>query len=410
MTALLEMEEKVTTTARPPLPPASSSPPTGNTLQLVLATGAFAFCFAVFGSVSAMMPMLKKQLALSPVQVSIALAIPVLLGSLGRIPLGMLTDRFGGRIVFSVVMAGSIIASYLMGTVGDYQQLLTFGFILGIALASFSVGVGFVSGWFPPSRQGAALGIYGAGNIGQSLAAFGAPVIAVAIGFKWGFWAPGVLLAAWLLVFVAFAKNAPNLAPPKSFAQVFAPLRDSRCWLLSTYYFLTFGGFVAMSVYLPTFLTDLFQLTPQDAGRRTAGFVLLATAMRPVGGWLADRIGGSTILKFVFPITAVMACFLAFPKMVPFTIGALGMAAVIGLGNGAVFKLVPEYFPKSVGAVTGIVGAAGGLGGFFPPLVLGLVKQQLGTFTLGFVLLGTFALICLMLLYRAKPQPLLRTA
>src|SRR4029078_1557895 len=120
-------------------------------------------------------------------------------------------------------------------------------------------------------------------------------------------------------------QDAPNRAPAKSLAQVFEPLKDSRCWLLSAYYFLTFGGFVAMSVYLPTFLTDLFQLTPQDAGRRTAGFVLLATALRPVGGWLADRVGGSAILKFVFPATAVMAGFLAFPKMIPFTIGALGM-------------------------------------------------------------------------------------
>jgi MFS transporter, NNP family, nitrate/nitrite transporter len=402
MTAIMVEPEVVSTPME--AAPNKAPVPSGNGLQLALATGAFAFCFAVFGSVSAMMPMLKKQLLLSPVQVSIALAIPVLLGSLGRIPLGMLTDRFGGRLMFSLVMAGSIVASYLMGTVNSYEQLLTFGFVLGIALASFSVGAGFVSGWFPPTKQGAALGVYGAGNVGQSLAAFGAPMVAAAIGFRWGFWLPGVLLTIWLVFYIAFAQNAPNRAPAKSPAQVFEPLKDSRCWLLSAYYFLTFGGFVAMSVYLPTFLTDLFQLTPQDAGRRTAGFVLLATAMRPIGGWLADRVGGTAILKFVFPATAVMAGFLAFPKMVPFTIGALGMAAVIGLGNGAVFKLVPEYFPKSVGAVTGIVGAAGGLGGFFPPLVLGIVKQRMGEFTVGFILLGLFALFCLALLYKARPH------
>jgi MFS transporter, NNP family, nitrate/nitrite transporter len=385
--------------------------PRGNPVQLVLATGAFAFCFAVFGSVSAMMPLLKRTLQLSPVQVSIALAIPVLLGSLGRIPLGMLTDRFGGRLIFSLVMAVSIVPAYLMGTVSSYQELVAFGFLLGVSLASFSVGVGFVSGWFPPAKQGAALGVYGAGNIGQSLAAFGAPMIAGALGFKWGFWAPGVLLAVWLVLFIALAKNAPDRAPAKSLAQVLEPLKDSRCWLLSTFYFLTFGGFVAMSVYLPTFLTDMFLLTPQDAGRRTAGFVLLATAMRPLGGWLADRIGGRTILQYVFPFTAAMAVLLALPGIIPFTIGALGMAAAIGLGNGAVFKLVPEYFPKAVGSVTGIVGAAGGLGGFFPPLVLGLVKQQFGSFTPGFILLGIFALICLGMLYMSRTQqPQLRPA
>jgi len=165
-----------------------------------------------------------------------------------------------------------------------------------------------------------------------------------------------------------------------------------------------------MAVYLPTLLTEVFKLTPQDAGFRTAGFVVLATAMRPVGGVLADKVGGRTILKWVFPATAVMAIFLACPLMSTFTIGALGMAASIGLGNGAVFKLVPEYFPKSVGGVTGLVGAAGGLGGFFPPLVLGMIKQQTGSFTLGFVLLGGFALICLMVLLRSSSARTLAVA
>jgi NNP family nitrate/nitrite transporter-like MFS transporter len=162
--------------------------PSGNTLQLVLATGAFAICFAVFGSVSAMMPILKKNLSLDTVQVSVALAIPVLLGSLGRIPLGMLTDRYGGRLIFSVVMVSSIAPALMMGLVADYSRLIVCGFFIGIALASFSVGVGFVSGWYPPERQGMALGVYGAGNIGQSLAAFGAPLLATALGFRWGFW------------------------------------------------------------------------------------------------------------------------------------------------------------------------------------------------------------------------------
>ncbi|MBL8206507.1 MAG: NarK/NasA family nitrate transporter [Blastocatellia bacterium] len=374
---------------------------TGNSLQLILATGAFAICFAVFGSVSAMMPLLKKNLGLSPVEVSIALAVPVLLGSLGRIPLGMLTDRLGGRLVFSLVMAFSAMPAFLMGFVLSYTQLVLCGFFIGVALASFSVGVGFVSGWYPPNKQGLALGVYGAGNIGQSLAAFGSPVLAGALGLKWGFWTFGVLLLIWLTVFWLKAENAPRRAPVKTFSEVMQPLRDGKSWVLSLYYFLTFGGFVAMAIYLPIFLTDIFKLTPGDAGFRTAGFVLLATLMRPVGGSLADRIGGRKILLWVFPVTAAMAIFLACPMMSTFTIGALGMAAAIGLGNGAVFKLVPEYFPQSVGAVTGLVGAAGGLGGFFPPLVLGAIRQATNSFTLGFILLGLFALFCLLVAYKS---------
>ena len=387
------------------------SEPSSAKLQLALGTGAFALCFAVFGSMSAMMPVISKHMALTPVQKSVAIAIPVLLGSLGRIPLGILADRFGGRIVFSLVMLFSIIPAFLMGGVNNYSQLLTYGFFIGVALASFSVGVSFVNRWYPPERQGFALGVYGAGNIGQSLAAYGSPVLAAAVGFKWGFWAFGVLLSIWLVIFILMARDAPSRAPAKSFREIMQPLNDNRSWILSLYYFLTFGGFVAMAVYLPTLLTEVFKLTPQDAGFRTAGFVVLATLMRPVGGVLADKVGGRAILRWVFPASALMAVFLACPMMSTFTIGALGMAAAIGLGNGAVFKLVPEYFPKAVGGVTGLVGAAGGLGGFFPPLVLGLIKQQTGTFTLGFILLGFFAILCLMVLLRtARTQKVVPVA
>lgn len=381
-------------------PPTSSeaTSPAGNPLQLALSTGAFLVCFAVFGSVSAMMPILKQRLGLEPMQVSLALALPVLLGSLGRIPLGILADRYGGRIVFSLVMLGSIVPALLMGEVDSYPGLLVCGLFIGLALASFSVGVGAVSRWYPPRSQGAALGVYGAGNIGQSLAAFGAPVLAGALGYAWGFRSFALLTAVWLAIFLLLARDAPGPRSDRRLADFLRPLTDARGWILSLYYFLTFGGFVAMAVYLPTFLTEIFRLTPTDAGRRTAGFVILATVARPLGGWLADRVGGRRILAGVFPATALMAVFLACPMMSTFTIGALGMAAAIGLGNGAVFKLVPQKFPTAVGSVTGLVGAAGGLGGFFPPLVLGVIRQATGAFTWGFVLLALSSLACLAVL------------
>lgn len=387
-------------------PAAQAGSPAGNPLQLLLGTGAFAVCFAVFGTVSAMMPTLKNELNLSPMRASIAIAVPVLLGSLGRIPLGILTDRYGGRWLFVAVMAASALAAAGMGLVTTYWALLACGFFTGMGLASFSVGVGFVSPWYPRRRQGAALGIYGVGTIGQSLAAFGSPMIAAAMGVMWGFWAVALLALAWMIVFAVLARNAPRAAgTAKSarLADLLRPLADPSSWRLSLYYFLTFGGFVAMAIYLPIFLTDMFGLTPRDAGLRTAGFVALATLVRPVGGVLADRVGGRTILLGVFPAVVVAAIFLACPTMPTFTIGALGMAAAIGLGNGAVFKLVPEYFPNSVGSVTGLVGAAGGLGGFFPPLVLGVIRETTGAYTLGFVFLALFAGGCF-LLARSRPR------
>ncbi|MGN6368657.1 MAG: MFS transporter [Phycisphaerae bacterium] len=387
--------------AAAPVSAASLRP--GATLQLSLATGAFAVCFAIFGSVSAMMPVLKKQMGLTPLQVSIAIAIPVLLGSIGRIPLGIFTDRFGGRIVFIAVMFVSILAAFAMGFVGVYWQLVLCGLFLGISLAVFSVGIGFVSGWYPPERQGTALGIYGAGNIGQSFAAYGSPVLAGALGARWGFWMFALLTLFWLVLFALLGRNSPRPAgPAKTFRSALAPLGDRMSWILSLYYFLTFGGFVAMAIYLPIFLTDMFKLTPADAGLRTAGFVVLATLMRPIGGSLADRIGGRRILLGSFIATTVFATFMACPMMQTFTVGALGMAAAIGLGNGAVFKLVPQYFPKSVGAVTGLVGAAGGLGGFFPPLVVGVLKEATGTFSWGFLCLGGFSLLCLLTCWKTR--------
>jgi NNP family nitrate/nitrite transporter-like MFS transporter len=185
--------------------------------------------------------------------------------------------------------------------------------------------------------------------------------------------------------------------PAAGLAASLAPLREPFCWLFSLFYFVTFGGFVALGIYLPSLLKEVFHLEPADAGLRTAGFVLLATAMRPVGGWLSDRHGGARVLSWAFAALAVLALGLISESMPLFTVAALGIAVCLGLGNGAVFKLVPMQFPDQVGTVTGVVGAAGGLGGFFPPLLLGIFRDQVGSFAPGFVLLGLFALACLAL-------------
>jgi NNP family nitrate/nitrite transporter-like MFS transporter len=364
-------------------------------LQLALSTAAFAACFAVFGSLSAMMPDVRRLLHLTDSQKWLAISLPVLLGSVGRLPLGILADRLGGRLVFALTLVASIIPVVLLGLVHSYPMLLVCGFLVGIALASFPVGVSFASPWYPASRQGYALGVYGAGNAGQAIASFGAPVVAGVLGYQWGFWAWGVLAAVVLVAWLLLARDAPQRGPAKGWGDYLRPLARARSWVLSLYYFLTFGGFVAMALSLPVLLTEQFQLGKVDAGFRTAGFIVLATACRPLGGILSDRVGGARILSVVFPVTAVCAVLMAWPVMGTFTVGALGMAAAIGLGNGAVFKLVPEFFPQAVGSVTGLVGAAGGLGGFFPPLVLGELKQQTGSYAPGFFCLAAFSLVCL---------------
>jgi NNP family nitrate/nitrite transporter-like MFS transporter len=364
---------------------------------LAFSTLAFALSFAVWGLVGSLAPKFRELYGLSALQTSLLIAIPVLLGSIGRLPMGILADRFGGRIVFGLLLLFCLVPTVGISFTESYVALIVWGFLIGFAGTSFSVGVAFTSKWFPAKQQGTALGIYGLGNIGQSVAVFGAPALVAATGnWRVPFWIFGVAAGLFGVLFLLFARNASARVEPKKFHEYLRVLRrEPLAWVLSLLYFLTFGGFVALSLYLPTLLKDTFGLTPTDAGARVAGFVIVATTMRPIGGWLADRYGGAQVLLLVLGLIAIFALGLTSSGMLVFTIGALGTAAMLGLGNGAVFKLVPEYFPRETGTVTGLVGAAGGLGGFFPPLVLGFIHTRTGSYDLGFIFLSGFALICL---------------
>jgi len=364
------------------------------TAQLALATMSFAVCFAAWGLIGAFAPQFREMYRLSGFQTSLLVALPVLLGSVARLPMGVLTDRWGGRIVLPALAVLVAVPVYLIPSVHSFQTLLAMAFCLGLAGSSFAVGVGFIAPWFPAHRQGSALGVYGVGNAGQSIAVFLGPLLAISIGWPAVFKGAAAVLVIWAAIFLVFARNAPHLRPPAPWQHAMAVLaRSPLSWALAAFYFLTFGGFVAFSIYLPTLLKDQFGLSPADAGLRTAGFVLLATGTRPLGGWLADRIGGARVLNGVFLGVVPFALLLSWPAMIPFTAGALGCAALLGFGNGAVFKLVPEYFPAETGTVTGLVGAMGGLGGFFPPLLLGLFRDALGTVWPAYVSLAVTALV-----------------
>ena len=363
-----------------------------STPALTLATISFTLSFAAWGLIGGLAPVFAGLYGLTAAQTALLVAIPVLLGSLARLPMGILTDRFGGRLVFSLLLAFSSVAAFLVPLTTSYTALLVAAFLLGMAGSSFAVGAAFVSRWTDASRQGTALGIYGLGTIGQSLAVFVGPVVAGRLGWEAVFRGTSVLLLIWAATYFTLARNPVRTARPPALAAMTAVLRRAPTpWLLGACYFLTFGGFVAFSIYLPTLLRAQFGLVPTDAGLRAAGFVVLATLMRPVGGWLADRIGGAQVLSWVFGGVSLFSLLLIWPSMVPFTVGALACAMLLGLGNGAVFKLVPEHFPKDTGTVTGLVGALGGLGGFFPPLLLGVFRDQLGVMWPGFVLLSATA-------------------
>ena len=367
--------------------------------NLFLATMAFAVAFANWGIISGLAPLLRKELGLSVTQASVMIAIPVLLGSVGRIPLGLLTDRYGGRIVFSILLAFTIVPAVALSINHSYPSLLFWGFWMGLAGTSFAVGVAFVSGWFPPSQQGTTLGIYGAGNIGQSVAVFGGPVLAGNIGIPATFLVFSAVAVVWGGIFALSANNAKPPSKSKSLAENIQVLKTEKlAWVLSVFYALTFGGFVALSIYLPTLYKEVFALAPADAGARTAFFVLVATLSRPVGGILSDKIGGQKLLLGVFLGVAAISWLMAMPSIELFMLGSIGCAILFGLGNGGVFKLVPQYFPQQTGSVTGLVGAAGGLGGFFPPIVLGVCRDFTGSYGIGFGLLIVFALGCTVVL------------
>jgi nitrate/nitrite transporter NarK len=375
-----------------PAAAAENRPLPSSTVPLVLATVSFALCFAAWGLIGGLASVFASLYALSAAQTALLVAVPVLLGSLARLPMGMLTDRFGGRFVFAALLAFSALAAFAVPLTGSYRTLLLSAFLVGVAGSSFAVGAAFVSRWSPPGRQGTALGVYGLGTLGQSVAVFAGPIVAARWGWEAVFRSTSAVLLLWAIAYAVLARNPTHAARPAGVGEMVAVLRRApRAWVLGAFYFLTFGGFVAFSIYLPTLLRVQFGLAPADAGFRAAGFVVLATLMRPVGGWLADRIGGAQVLSWVFGGVAVFALLLAWRSMVPFTVGALACAMLMGAGNGAVFKLVPEYFPRETGTVTGLVGALGGLGGFFPPLLLGVFSDRLGVIWPGFLLLSATA-------------------
>ncbi|MUT66994.1 nitrate/nitrite transporter [Paenibacillus sp. NEAU-GSW1] len=377
---------------------------TKQTKALLFSTVAMTVSFIIWSVFSPIASQIQELFQLSTLEKSILIATPVLLGSIMRIPMGILTDRYGGKKVFTITMLFLILPLIAAGLVDSYEWMLVCALFIGMAGTTFAVSLTFVSRWFPPQRQGFILGIAGLGNLGGAGANFLIPTISEQYGLPWVFFSLAIVIAVMAVVFYTFTEDPAVQGEPKTMKQSLSVLKYKTTWQLSIYYFLTFGGFVAFSVYLPTFLKDLFGLSALDAGMKTAGFVLVATLIRPAGGYLADRFGSKKVLTFVFAgiLASALALSFSLEQFNTFSFLCLFISALLGLGNGAVFKMVPEVSSGNTGAVTGIVGAAGGVGGFFPPIVLGMVKDATGDYNLGFIFMVIFALLCLVLLFAAR--------
>ena len=369
---------------------------TGQSKNLVLALLGFTITFWAWNIIAPLGVRYSGELRLSPTQTSFLVAMPVLVGSLGRVPVGALTDRYGGRMMFTVLTMVSAVPVLLVafaGTLQSYVLLLVFGFFLGVAGTTFAVGIPFVNAWFEPARRGFATGVFGAGMGGTALSAFFTPRLVRSIGYV-----PTHLLIAGALIVVGAVlwltmrdspAWKPNLAPvvPKLTAAAKLPLT----WQMSFLYAVVFGGFVAFSTYLPTYLRNVYEFGLTGAGTRTAGFAIAAVVARPIGGIMADKIGPRKVVGISLAGAAVMSLIIALrlPPEIPAGTSFVVMALFLGLGTGGVFAWVAELAPaERVGAITGIVGACGGLGGFFPPLVMGVTYNEAAhSYTIGLVLL-----------------------
>jgi MFS transporter, NNP family, nitrate/nitrite transporter len=376
--------------------PSATTLQTGQTKNLVLALLGFTITFWAWNIIAPLGVRYSGELGLSSTQASFLVAMPVLVGSLGRVPVGALTDRYGGRLMFTVLTMASAVPVLLVafaGSLQSYALLLVFGFFLGVAGTTFAVGIPFVNAWFEPARRGFATGVFGAGMGGTALSAFFTPRLVRTIGYL-----PTHLLIAGALIVVGAVlwltmrdspAWKPNLAPvvPKLSAAAKLPLT----WQMSFLYAVVFGGFVAFSTYLPTYLRNVYEFGLTGAGTRTAGFAIAAVVARPIGGIVADKVGPRKVVAISLAGAAVMSLIIALrlPPEIPAGTAFVVMALFLGLGTGGVFAWVAELAPaERVGAITGIVGACGGLGGFFPPLVMGATYNEAAhSYTLGLVLL-----------------------
>lgn len=380
---------------------------------LGLSTFAFTVCFAVWTIFSIIGVKIKQELGLSDTQFGLLVATPILTGSVSRIFLGVWTEQFGGRIMFPLQMLITSVCVWLLTSVHTYEIFLLAALGLGLAGGSFIVGVAYTSRWFEKERQGTALGIFGAGNVGAAVTNFAAPFLVVAVGWEGTARVYAVALAATAVLFFLLAKTDPVQQDrkrtgerPVSASSQLAPLKNIQVWRFATYYFFVFGAFVALASFLPRYYVGAYGLELTTAGVFAGLYSLPGSVFRALGGWMSDKWGARSVMYLTFFVSLVVLFIMSYPQTsytvsgingpIGFNFGLsvgffVALTVVLGfvmsLGKAAVYKHIPVYYPHHVGAVGGLVGMIGGLGGFFLPIAFGMLLDLTGVWTAPFMLL-----------------------
>lgn len=359
----------------------------GRYSALLIATLMLTLNFWAWSLISPMANEYQKLFSLSPLAISVLISVPVLMGSLAKVVFGTLTDKYGGQKMFSLISLIAVVGSLSLAFSTSYPTVLISAVIIGITGASFAIGIPFINAWFPKNKRGLALGIYSLGNAGTAVAGLVTPIMLAGLGRTNTFLAIAVIMLFSSIIMYRYGKNSPSwrpsaVSPYQHFAEA---LKWNLTLKLALLYSLTFGAFVAFGMYLPVILVQSYGLDPVDASARSAGFVIIATLARPIGGWLSDKISGLRMLKYLFLLATIfgLVTTLELALMPIGTVAYLCLALVLGLGNGAIFAVIGHRCDqKLVGAVNGFVSACGGLGGFFPPLILGVSFQLTSSYTI----------------------------
>ena len=373
----------------------AGSPPT-----LFAAFLYFDLSFMVWVLLGPLAVLIASDLHLNAAQKGLMVAVPNLAGAALRVVMGLLVDHLRPRragIIGQVFVLAGLALAWFVG-IHSFGEVLLLGVVLGMAGASFAVALPLASRWYPPQHQGMALGIAGAGNSGTVLASLFAPALALAIGWNNVIGLAALPLAGALLVYLVLAKDSPNQPAPKRGVEYLAVLKQPDAWAFMGFYSVTFGGFVGLSSSLPAYYNAQYGLSPVVAGLFTAACVFAGSMVRPIGGALADRFGGAKVLSVVYAVAAlalIVASFGLHPAPLGLAVFVLTMLA-LGMGNGAVFQLVPQRFGREIGVMTGFVGMAGGVGGFYLASSLGVSKQLTGDYQAGFLIFAALALVALL--------------